>query len=187
MDKSLIETTLNKMKTAGVTVWKAFCRGGNYELRHNGKDSFNILSGDVLIHLKNADYYDNMSGKTQFEVDFVPYENIDYIAPMSLTLKETENVLKALSVNDPEVNDFLYKNFGTFGINTGSKKLADGFVVGGDGKEVSELTGRSAYLVGADADRRSDKANGKDKTEPLENAQKTWHEVVKEEKSSSTR
>lgn len=180
MDKSLIQTTVNKMKAAGVTAWRAFCRGGNYELRHNEKDTFNIISGDALIHLKNADYYDNPTGKAQFEVDIVPYENIDYIAPMGLTLKEAEDLLKALGVNDPKVNDFLYKNTRTFNINTGSRALSDGFVVDNKGEEAKELTGRSAYLVGADADRRADTAIGKDNKTPLENAKKTWHEVVKE-------
>lgn len=185
MDKSLVESTVNKLKTAGITAWRAFCRGGNYELRHNGKDTFNILSGDALIHLRNANCYDNLSGKVQFEVDIVPYENIDYIAPIGLTLKEIEDVLKALSVNDPEVDKFLHKNTAVFNINTNSRKLSDGDIVDETGKAVTVLKGKSAYVVGADADRRADSANGtKDietlKEEALEKAKKSWHEVVKE-------
>lgn len=180
MDKSLIQTTLNKMRAAGITSWRAFCRGGNYELRHNGNDTFNILSDNAIIHLKDINCYDNLSGKAQFEVDIVPYDNIDYVAPIGLTLKETEDVLKALSVNDPKVYEFLYKNTRTYHVNTGSKRLSDGFITDNDGKEVTQLTGKSAYIVGADADRRTDNAIGKDNTTPLEDVKKNWHTVVKE-------
>lgn len=178
MEKSQIQSAVNKFTSIGITCWGAFCRGGNYELRHNGKDTFNILAGDFLVHLKDNDSYENLSRKSQFEINIVPYDNIDYIYPLEIDYLETKALLKSLGVNDPAVDEFLKKPNKMF-LNTNSRTMGDGDILDKDGN-VQSMTGKSAYIIGADADRRVDKATNKDNKTPLETAKKTWHQVVGE-------
>lgn len=108
MEKTTFNKIVNDLKAAGITKYLCFCRGGNYQIRHNNKDTFLIAGSDYVV---NITYYTPQIGtycssNSQFEINMVPYDNIDYVTPIESTFKEALDLMK--SINAPkEVLDFI--------------------------------------------------------------------------------
>lgn len=166
MEKSLIQSAVNKFTGAGITAWGLYVRGGNYELRHNGKDEFNFLTNDYVLNIKNLDASMNYSRKGQFEINMVPYENIDHIYPIEVSYVEALDLLKSLGISDPELNKFLANPGLRHTLNVNSRAFSEGDILDKDKKPVTELSGKSAYIMEADADRRVERAENSESAVP---------------------
>lgn len=106
MDKSVIDSFVQKLKNAGIEKYMLRIEGGNRVLEH-GTDSTRIfLQGDYVLGLETKNNYG--SDKAAFNVKVVPYENVDNAASMDLTTKETLDFLDAEGITlDDELKEFI--------------------------------------------------------------------------------
>lgn len=154
MEKSLIQSMLTKFDKAGITSYGFFCRGGNWELRHNGKDCLNLLGADVVLHIEYVNGGESVSPREQYEVDIVPYENIDYMYPIEVNNKETKDLITSLGLMNDDVKKFLENTSRRYVPNTHSRSMTESEILNKDGSVAEKpLSGKAAYIVEGAGDR----------------------------------
>lgn len=147
MEKATMQKAINTMKSAGVTSFGFFARGGNIEMRHDGKTEFIFLLTDYVVSVRPAPSFDNLSNNiSQAEINFVPYENIDYMHPYDVSTVEMMDILKAAGVSVNDVNDVVQGIPTRYAPNTNSRAGLEGDVLNNKGEAVLP-TGRSGYVV----------------------------------------
>ena len=133
MDKSVIESFINNLKSAGVEKFMIRCEGGNRFAEHNTDSSRIFLQGDYALVLETKNNYGSDTGA--FNVKAVPYDNIDDVTSFDLTTKEILDFLSAEGVTvDEDLKKFISTHGARVSVKPGSGNF--GVPVDKDGKPI---------------------------------------------------
>jgi len=100
MEKSVFDSFVNGLKSAGVDRYSVRFEGGNRTIDHNSESSYIVPKGDFIYGLETCNNYGKLDGS--FNLKCIPYDNIDNLAAYGLTTKETIKVVKELGLDSEE-------------------------------------------------------------------------------------
>lgn len=122
MTKAFMDTFIAALTTAGVTSYNVRCEGANRIVSHNG-DNRLILEGDNSI-LALEITSNNINYKGGFDLKCVPYDDIEDIYSMNLSVKQVISILTTYGLLTDDARNMISKYGARYDIKPGTNGLA---------------------------------------------------------------
>ena len=115
MDKSAIEKFVNNLKSAGREDFALRVEGGNKTIYHNENAKLSLL-GDYVVSICTRNNH-GAGPKACFNVEAIPYENVDNAKSFDMTAKELLDYLSAEGITlDDDLKEFVSSHGGRVSI-----------------------------------------------------------------------
>lgn len=103
MTKEAVNEFISSLENVGLTNFSIRYEGGNRSAINNKYTKIVIRDNDVVIISKSKDYTDD----AQFNVEIVPFDNIDNMKVIDLNFKNTIDVLTELGIYNDETKEYI--------------------------------------------------------------------------------
>lgn len=147
MTKEVFDKFLSALKASNINQYVIRCEGANRVMYHGTDSSIIVPKDDYVVCIHTTDNYATSDGV--FNIEVVPYENIDDIKTIDVTFKDSIDLIKALDSYTKDVENFVKHIPRRVGIVPGTAALDSIKKIDPDtGKEIPTLApGSSGYVT----------------------------------------